>query len=101
MPMSDNRSTYQRTHLFLLRVWCAAPAPDENGDADERAGPLWHGRVQRTVSGEAHNFKGKEGLLAVLESMLDPARPAPRRPTKNTSSAADLTGGNNVNEGTP
>ena len=98
MPMSDNRSKYQRTHLFLLRIWCEAPAA--NGDQNEPSSPTWHGRVQRTVSGEAHNFESKAGLLAVLESMLAQDRPADRRPAKHTSSGDERTGdGKNVNDG--
>lgn len=68
MSMSDSSSKYKRTNLFLLRVWC--DDADENGDDDEAPCRVWHGRVQRTVSGEAHSFEAKDDLIAVLESML-------------------------------
>ncbi len=77
--MPDNSSKYKRTNLFLLRVWCDDIDPgkneDEQGDIDERPGPMWHGRVQRTVSGEAHTFENKEALIKLLESMLYKGRP--------------------------
>lgn len=94
MPTPDNRSKYteyKRTNLFLLRVWCDDPDhalhydkdEDEQGDMDgnnkrdmdERSARKWHGRVQMTVSGEAHSFENKEALIEILESMLYNDRP--------------------------
>ncbi len=103
MPMSDNRSKYtkyKRTNLFLLRVWCEDLDPEENRneDMDERPDRKWHGRVQRTVSGEVHSFEGREALIEVLERMLFKDRPEyiNSSPTKKTSSGADLAGGGNT-----
>ena len=98
MPMPDNRSKYQRSHLFLLRVWCDAHAENASGDPDERTAPHWHGRVQRTVSGEEYHFDGKAGLIAVLETMLDQDRPERRQPAKQPSSAADTLGDKSTGE---
>ena len=72
MPIPDGRSKYKRTNLFLLRVWCDDLDQNENrnGDEGETSGLVWHGRVQQTVSGEAHSFNGKQGLFEVLEAML-------------------------------
>ena len=86
MSMPDNSSRYKRTNLFLLRVWCDDAEETENEKAEEQEGPcrMWHGIVQRTVSGEAHGFDGKEELIAVLEAMLYKdrrERPQHRRPT--------------------
>lgn len=106
MPMPDDRAKYRRTNLFLLRVWCVDPDPPADGDTDTPVGPLWQGRVQRTVSGEGQDFTGQATLLAVLARMLDADRPEDRRPTKNPSAGADHAGGGNTgrhttDEGTP
>jgi len=85
MPMPDDSAKYTRTNLFLLRVWCVDPDPTENGDTDTPGGPTWQGRVQRTVSGEGHNFTGQAALLAVLARMLDADCLDDRRPTQNPS----------------
>ncbi len=108
MPLPDNRSKYKRTNLFLLRMWCddpgpsPGPDPDINGTEDERSGPKWHGRVQRTVSGEAHNFEGKEALIEVLETMLYKDRlehSKPILPPGNRTAENDLPGDGNTNSG--
>jgi hypothetical protein len=107
MPIPDNGSKYKRTNLFLLRVWCDDAGEHENSAKGERSGLTWHGRVQRTVSGEAHSFDGKDDLIEVLEAMLykdRKDRPAQSRPRGKPSSEAGLTAsGNNqteANEGT-
>jgi hypothetical protein len=96
MPIPDNSCQYRRTSLFVLRVWCDDPEPDENENSvmDAKIGPKWHGRVQRTVSGEAHNFEGKEDLIEVLERMLCKVRREPNGLPGKTSSDAGTPRGN-------
>jgi hypothetical protein len=53
----------------------------------------WHGRLQRTVSGEAHRFDGKAALIEVLERMLFHARPQHAAPPAHTGSAANIARG--------
>jgi hypothetical protein len=88
MPIPDNSSTYKRTNLFLLRVWCDDADENENSNEGEGFGRMWHGRVQRTVSGEAHNFEGKDDLIQVLQAMLCKDRPGHSKPRGKTSSEA-------------
>jgi hypothetical protein len=78
MPIYDTSPKHKRANLFLLRVWC--DGVDENGNRHEHeyehgntAGSpsrAWHGKVQRTVSGEEHSFGAKEDLIGVLEAMI-------------------------------
>lgn len=68
MPNSDTSSKYKRTNLFLVRVWC--DDVDEDGNAAGSPSRTWHGKVQRTVSGEEHSFGAKEELIEVLEAMI-------------------------------
>ena len=72
MSIPDNRSKYKRTNLFLLRVWCDDADENENAQSDRGEEPyrMWHGIVQRTVSGEAHSFEGKADLIEIIESMI-------------------------------
>jgi hypothetical protein len=92
MPIPDSRSNYKRTNLFLLRVWCDDADQNENqhGDEGEMPGLVWHGRVQQTVSGEAHSFDGKRGLLEVLEVMINKDRLLHTGPLGKISSEAAL-----------
>ncbi len=98
MQMPDNRSNNKRTNLFLLRVWC--DDADEHGDEDEGPCRIWHGKVQRTVSGEEHSFEAKDRLIEVLEAMLYKDRPEHNsRPQGKTRSEASLpASGNNQTE---
>jgi hypothetical protein len=91
--MPDNRSNNKRTNLFLLRVWC--DDDDENGHEDESGGPcrIWHGKVQRTVSGEVRSFETKDRLIEVLEGMIYKEleeRPEQSRPIGKASSEAGV-----------
>ncbi len=62
--MDTHRSrTLRRTDLFLVRMWTA-----DARDGDRRA--EWHGRVQRAVDGEAHQFDGWQNLVDLLLTML-------------------------------
>jgi hypothetical protein len=70
MPISDTSPKHKRDNLFLLRVWCDDENVDEHGDEDEEPYRIWHGKVQRTVSGEEHSFGAKEDLIEVLEAMI-------------------------------
>ncbi|MDQ3930474.1 MAG: hypothetical protein M3328_15190 [Chloroflexota bacterium] len=112
MPIPDNRSKYKRTNLFLLRVWCddedenQDEQENEQGDKGEEPCRMWHGMVQRTVSGEAHSFGAKDGLIEVLEAMiykdrkerLQHTRPGPQG--KTSYEAAVLPGGDDQTERT-
>ncbi len=77
MSMADNGSSYKRTHLFLIRVRCDNPDESEGdqGDKGERPALIWHGTVQKPVSGEAHSFEAKSELVEVLEAMICKDRP--------------------------
>ncbi len=68
---SDLVDTSDRSHeyrgpsqLFLLRVWLDA-APGEND---------WHGRVQHSVTGEAHYFRTCAELRRIIRDMMTPTR---------------------------
>ena len=66
---------YKRSDLFLVRIWS-----EDRGVEDASDGALggeevitklrWHGRVQRTVDGEAHQFDSWQGLVDLLLAML-------------------------------
>ncbi len=95
MAMSDNRSNFKRTNLFVLRVWCDDENENAQGDKGERSGRMWHGKVQRTVSGETHSFEAKDHLIEVLEAMLykdrkDRPEHSSTRPRGTTSSNAGV-----------
>jgi hypothetical protein len=122
MPNRDNTSRSKHAQLFLLRVWCddadanGDEQADEDGDEGEKSGlkgpwqRQWHGRVQRTVSGETQSFDGIEGLIEVLAAMLYKDRqdqPGHSRPPGTSSSEAatpasgnNQTGANETKEGT-
>ena len=54
----------RRSDLFLLRLWSEAGGEDGLGE------PMWRGKVQRVVDGEARPFSDLEDLLATLVAML-------------------------------
>ena len=57
----------RRTNLFLVRVWTeGAVGEDGNGTGEAE----WHGRVQRVIDGEAHQFDNLQGLVELLLKML-------------------------------
>ena len=61
------RLHYRRSDLFLLRMW--------SREADDGSGRLeWHGKVQRVVDGESHDFSDWQGLSDLLLAMLSVAR---------------------------
>jgi hypothetical protein len=96
--MPASRFNYKRTNLFLLRVWCEddnANTNGEKGEEGEGPGLKWHGRLQRTVSGESHSFDGKDALIEALESMLYKERSGHAGPPGNTSSGANISSGDN------
>jgi hypothetical protein len=67
----DTHPAAAGSHLFLVRLWPAAP-----GD-----GPGWHGKVQHVVSGEARYFDDWATLINLLLAGLpaltaDPVAPA-------------------------
>ena len=57
------RRHYKRSDLFLVRVW-------EEASDDGTGKPEWHGKVQRVVDGEVHQFAGWADLTEALQSML-------------------------------
>ncbi len=68
---SDLADTSDRSHeyrgpsqLFLLRVWLDA-ASSEND---------WHGRVQHSVTGEAHYFRTCAELRCIIRDMITPTK---------------------------
>ena len=58
----------KRNNLFLVRVWT-----EEGGDGSDA--DVWHGKVQRVVSGEMSEFEGLPALVEVLSRMLSGGRP--------------------------
>ncbi len=68
---SDLHDLLDRSHeyrgpsqLFLLRVWL----DDTPGEND------WHGRVQHSVTGEAHYFQTCAELRCISRDMITPAK---------------------------
>ena len=61
----------KQTDLFLVRVWLGEPTP---GSISSVTGE-WHGRVQRVVDGESHQFEDWKGLVEVLTEMLAEIEP--------------------------
>ncbi len=60
----SDRSHAERgpSQLFLLRVWL----DDEPSEND------WHGRVQHSVTGEAHSFRTGAELRRIIRNMMTP-----------------------------
>ena len=55
----------KRTDLFLVRVWT------QDGDAGDSSGQgEWHGKVQRVVDGETHQFDDWQHLMDLLVAMV-------------------------------
>ena len=62
---SDRSNEYRGpSQLFLLRVWLDV-ASSEND---------WHGRVQHSVTGEAHYFQTCAELRRIIRDMLAPTK---------------------------
>jgi hypothetical protein len=60
---------------------------------------MWHGVVQRTVSGEARSFEAKDEIIEVLEAMLYQDQPVRTGQRGKTGTKAGLrAGGNNQSE---
>jgi hypothetical protein len=63
------RRQYNRADLFLVRLWSKESA--DGSSASNAGGPVeWHGKVQRVVDGEAHQFRGLQGLVDALLVLL-------------------------------
>jgi hypothetical protein len=62
---SDQSHAYRGpSQLFLLRVWL----DDASSEND------WHGRVQHSVTGEAHYFQTCAELRRIIRNMLAPTK---------------------------
>ncbi len=95
MSIPDYRSKYKRANLFLLRVWCDDDDENEHSDKGEEPCRIWHGKVQRTVSGEVQSFETKDRLIEVLEAMIykdRKERPEHSRPPRLRGKASSETG---------
>jgi hypothetical protein len=68
--MPIHRSQYlKHTDLFLVRVWTEVEGgADANGNVAGKA--EWHGRVQRVIDGEVHQFNSLQALTNLLSDML-------------------------------
>jgi hypothetical protein len=66
----------KRTDLFLVRLWIQS-AGDDSGRAE------LHGKVQRVVDGESHQFKDWQGLMESLQGMI--SETGVNRPTNDPS----------------
>ncbi len=73
--------SHRPSQLFLLRVWLGETG--ESKDSED-----WYGKLQHTVTGEAHNFHGCSGLLQVLRRMM----------LENEIDRAGVTGGDSEQE---
>ncbi len=62
---SDRNHEYRGpSQLFLLRVWL----DDASSEND------WHGRVQHSVTGEAHYFQTCAELRRIIRNMMAPTK---------------------------
>lgn len=52
---------HSNTQLFLVRLWT---------DVDDDGRPVWRGKLQHVVSGEAHYFQEWPALIARLQAAL-------------------------------
>jgi hypothetical protein len=55
---------YKSSTLYLVRLW--AKGVDATGDGSVE----WHGRVQRVMDGESHEFKSLQDLVDLLSVMV-------------------------------
>lgn len=55
---------YKSSNLYLVRLWAKGGDITGNGSAE------WHGRVQRVMDGESHEFKSLQDLVDLLSVML-------------------------------
>ncbi len=63
------RRQYNRTDLFLVRLWSKDNTDGSNAGKDSEQ-VEWQGKVQRVVDGEAHPFSSLQDLVNVLLVML-------------------------------
>ena len=79
--MGRHRS-YRRSDLFLVRLWAeeadgatdAAAGGSDSEDPDHGGNLGWHGKVQRVVDGEAHQFSNWQDLCDLLAAMISNRR---------------------------
>lgn len=66
---------HRPTDLFLVRLWRdeAKDTGDNGREGDSSSDgntTEWQGKVQRVVDGESHQFRGWQGLVDLMLSML-------------------------------
>ena len=69
----------RRSDLFLVRLWTEEDEEEDQGSAeveqvqagDKRHPSEWHGKVQRVVDGESHQFDDWQGLVNLFQAMLN------------------------------
>ena len=104
MSSSNTSPEHMRANLILLRVWRDDIDEDRNehehGNTSISPSRRWHGKVQRTVSGEEHSFGAKEELIEVLEAMIykDRTVHSRHRPRGKASSELTLPEGGNTRD---
>jgi hypothetical protein len=55
---------YKGSNLYLVRLWAKSGAATGNGSIE------WHGRVQRVMDGESHEFKSLQDLVDLISLMI-------------------------------
>ena len=65
---SSHNQHHRRTNLFLVRVWAEETSYEEGKNSIGEV--EWHGKVQRVIDGEAHQFANLQSLPDLLLEML-------------------------------
>lgn len=86
------RHVYRRSDLFLVRLW-------SEEDADGSGKVEWHGKVQRVVDGESHQFREWQDLTDLLRAMLQTTDDGPQSAgTDGSDTGQAIREGNNSGE---
>lgn len=81
-PVMKPARHMKHTDLFIVRFW----TQDSNEQVSNSGNSIdWHGKVQRVVDGESHEFTDWDALVATLRSMISVNSPNP-----STNTQADL-----------
>jgi hypothetical protein len=73
--MSVKGHAFRRSNLFLVRLWMEQA--DDGGSENE-----CHGKIQRVVNGEAHQFDSWQSLVDTLIAMQSSRQSSSRGATK-------------------